>query len=262
MPATQSITGFSSIAVELQKSAATITLNHPPQNVIDFPMMGDLRAALEQLELRPEISVIVITGNEKAFSAGVDVAAHLPGKVQSMLAEFHGVIHQLVSTAKVTIACVRGNCYGGGAELALMCDMVFAADSSSWGFPEIQLACFPPVACVALSAAVGQKRAAELVLTGRLFNGLEAQQMGLANAAVPEAGLARILQDSLDRISKLSPAALAMAKKALYAWDAIHFEKGLARAEQIYLNELMPTEDAREGIAAWLEKRRPVWKGK
>jgi cyclohexa-1,5-dienecarbonyl-CoA hydratase len=172
------------------------------------------------------------------------------------------VVRALLATKKVTIAAVRGSCLGGGAELALVCDMAYTASSAKWGFPEITLACFPPVAVVALAAVVGQKRAAELVMSGRIFSGEEAATIGLANAALPEPELAGRVDDAVARLARLSPAALRLTKKAFYAWDAMHFDKGLARAEQIYLEELMKTEDAPEGIKAFMEKRQPMWKGK
>ncbi len=142
---------------------ARVALNNPPLNVIDIAMMDELRAALEQIEARAEISIIVFAGSERAFSGGVDIAAHTPDKVRDMLTAFHGVIRSVVDNGKLTIASVRRHCLGGGAELAMMCDVVYASPDSVWGFPEIKLACYPPVASVALSAIVGQKLAAELV---------------------------------------------------------------------------------------------------
>jgi cyclohexa-1,5-dienecarbonyl-CoA hydratase len=196
------------------------------------------------------------------FSAGVDVAAHTPDNVREMLAKFHGVIHAVINSSKVTIACVHGNCLGGGAELAAVCDMVYTSESACWGFPEIKLGCYPPVAAVVLSAIVGQKRAADLILTGRSITGREAAAIGLANRAVPDAEVEAAAQETLGRLAKLSPVALALTKKATYLWDAMHFHKGLARAESVYLDELMKTHDAQEGINAFLEKRQPNWKGK
>jgi enoyl-CoA hydratase/carnithine racemase len=116
------------------------------------------------------------------------------------------------------------------------------------------------VAAAALAAVVGQKRAAELILTGRTFDGKEAAQMGLANRSTPK--LSEAVKEIENRLKELSPTALAHAKRALYSWDAAHFEKGLARAEEIYLKGLLQTEDAREGIRAWVEKRKPEWKAK
>jgi cyclohexa-1,5-dienecarbonyl-CoA hydratase len=203
-----------------------------------------------------------LSGTGKSFSVGVDVAVHTPDKVADMLARFHNVIRALVGSGKVTIAAVQGHCLGGGAELAMVCDLVYTTETASWGFPEIKLACYPPVAATALAALVGQKHAADLILTGRSITGAEAARIGLANRAVADTGLEPAVKEALQQLSKLSPAALAITKKANYAWDSMHFDKGLARAEKIYLEELMKTEDVHEGINAFLEKRQPVWKGK
>jgi cyclohexa-1,5-dienecarbonyl-CoA hydratase len=259
---THSLTRFSRITLDLQPPVARIVLDNPPLNVIDIPMMDELAEALTEIEARIEIAVLTISGSQKAFSVGVDVAAHTPDKVEQMLAKFHGVIRMLVGSKKVTIAAVLGNCLGGGAELAMVCDLAYTSELATWGFPEIKLGCYPPVAVTALAALVGQKHAADLVLTGRSITGREAASIGLANSVVPEVDLEHAVQDAVHHLSELSPAALAISKKAIYSWDSIHFDKGLARAEKIYFDELMKTEDAREGINAFLEKRPPAWKGK
>lgn len=247
---------------DLAPSVARIGLFNPPLNVLDIPMMEQLTAALLQIESQANISTVVIRGTAQHFSAGVDVAAHTPDRVGEMLEKFHAVTRALVATHKITIAAVAGNCLGGGAELALVCDLVITADDASWGFPEIKLGCFPPVAATALSALVGQKRAAELILTGRTITGSEAAQIGLASEAVPAARLDSAVDELVGRLQTLSPAALGVTKKAIYAWDSIHFDKGLARAEKIYHEELIKTEDAQEGIRAFLEKRSPRWSGR
>jgi cyclohexa-1,5-dienecarbonyl-CoA hydratase len=250
------------VTIEAHGALARVTLTHAPLNVIDLQMMDELLAALQQLEQRKEISVVIISGGERGFSAGVDVAVHTPDKIQTMLQKFHGVILALTKFPKITIAEVHGVCLGGGAELAMVCDMCFTTPDAKWGFPEITLGCYPPVACTALAALVGQKRAADLVFTGRTFSGEEAAAWGLANETHSQGELQQAIQRTLDHLLKLSPAALAVAKKAFYAWDSMHLDKGLARAEKIYLEELMQTEDAQEGIAAWMEKRKPEWRGK
>jgi cyclohexa-1,5-dienecarbonyl-CoA hydratase len=247
------------INVEVNAPVARITLNHPPLNVIDLPMMGELQPALAVIESRIVVSTILFQGDPRAFSVGVDIKAHLP---EQILTRFHAVIRAIVASRKVTIAAVRGACLGGGAELAAVCDMVYTARDASWGFPEIKLACYPPVAAVVLATLIGQKRAAELILTGRRFSGDEAAAMGLATRSVAAAELESVVERTLAELRALSPAALAHTKKAIYAWDAIHFDKGLARAENIYLNELISTADAREGIIAFLDKRPPKWTGK
>jgi cyclohexa-1,5-dienecarbonyl-CoA hydratase len=259
---THSLTKFSRITLDLEPPVARIVLNNLPLNVIDIPMMEELAEALTEIEARIEISVVIIRGSQRAFSGGVDVAAHTPDKVEQMLAKFHGVIRTLVATKKVTIAAVHGHCLGGGAELAMVCDLAYTSELATWGFPEIKLGCYPPVAVAALAALIGQKHAADLILTGRTITGREAASIGLVNAVVPEIDLDHTVQEAVHHLSQLSPAALAITKKAAYAWDSIHFDKGLARAEKIYLDELIKTEDAVEGINAFLEKRPPVWKGK
>jgi cyclohexa-1,5-dienecarbonyl-CoA hydratase len=250
------------LTVDINSSMARIILRHAPLNVIDIPMMEELAQALAEIEVRSDISVVVLSGEGRAFSAGVDAAAHTPDKVEAMLLKFHSVARALVASKKVTVAAVHGHCLGGGAELAMVCDLAYTTASAQWGFPEIKLGCYPPVACTALAALVGQKRAAELILTGRTISGIEAAAMGLANCAVPDEELDSAVNRTLKELLRLSPAALAVTKKAIYAWDAMHFDKGLARAEKIYLEELMKTADAQEGIRAFMEKREPKWIGK
>src|SRR6266487_3616819 len=215
------------IGFEYKPPVAEVTLKNPPLNVIDIPMMNELTMVLAEIEERHEISTIVFRGSEKCFSAGVDVAAHAPGKVNAMLEGFHSVIRALVATRKVTIAAVYGTCLGGGAELAMMCDIVITADDAKWGFPEITLGCYPPVAATALSALIGQKRAADLVLTGTTILGSAASEIGLATRAVAQDQVESAVAETLDRLKKVSPAALAISKKAIYGWDSIHFDKGL-----------------------------------
>jgi len=248
--------------VEIDAPVARIRLSNPPLNVLDLRMTQKLHQALTEIESRSDISVIVFEGDAHAFSAGVDIKAHLPDQIHEMLTSFHAVTRAIVASSKVTIAAVRGACLGGGAELAAVCDMVYTARDATWGFPEIKLGCYPPVAAAALPALVGQKRAAELILTGRQFSGDEAVAIGLANRSARAEELESVVQDTLEELGQLSPAALSHAKKAIYAWDAIHFDKGLARAEKIYLEELASTADAREGIIAFLDKRAPKWTGK
>jgi cyclohexa-1,5-dienecarbonyl-CoA hydratase len=260
--ATAEISSSSRLTLDLGLPIARIVLRHSPLNVIDIPMMEELSLALAEADGRDDISVIFLSGEGKAFSAGVDVAAHTPDKVDEMLAKFHAIIRALVATKKVTMAAVHGSCLGGGAELAMICDIVHTTESAQWGFPEIKLGCYPPVACTALAALVGQKRAAELILTGRTISGEEAAQIGLATRAVPAGQLSAAVDETVEQLRQLSPAALFIAKKASYAWDSMHFDKGLARAERIYFDDLMKTADAHEGIRAFMEKRKPKWTGK
>ncbi len=176
-------------------------------------MMEELSTAIANVESHPEISILILRGSEKTFSAGVDVAAHTPDKVAEMLTQFHGIFRALVVSKKVLVAEVRGHCLGGGAELAMMCDLVITSDTATWGFPEIQLGCFPPVAVTALASIIGQKRAADLILTGRKFSGREASLLGLANAAVSDAEVGSKVNEIVTHLATLSPAALAATKR-------------------------------------------------
>lgn len=242
--------------------ACRLQLNNLPRNVINLAMMDRLAQELSFAEARPEISVIVLAGDGDAFSVGVDVGAHTPDNAGVMLEKFHAVIRAIVTSKKVTMAAVHGHCLGGGAELAMVCDLVLTTRTAIWGFPEINLGCFPPVAATALAALVGQKRAAELILTGKTLTGGEAAAIGLATQAVPEGELDSTVEKTIRELATLSPAALSVTKKAIYAWDSMHFDKGLARAEKVYLDELMKTRDAVEGIAAFMAKRPPRWEGR
>lgn len=250
------------IDLNIADFVARLTLTHGNQNVIDFVMMDELGRALGEVAEREEISVIMLSGAGANFSAGVDVPSHTADKAETMLSKFHAVIRQLATTKKVTIAAVRGNCLGGGAELAMVCDMVVTSKNATWGFPEIKLGCYPPVACAALAAVIGQKRAAELILTGRTFDGTQAAEYGLANYAVVEAAVGGRTEAIVNELQAHSALTLAFVKRALYSWDSIHFDKGLTRAEEIYLKQLIQTHDAREGIQAWIDKRKPEWIGK
>jgi cyclohexa-1,5-dienecarbonyl-CoA hydratase len=256
------VSNLARLTVDVGSSAARIALRNAPLNVIDVPMMEELAQTLTDIEARPDVSVVVIRGDGKAFSAGVDVAAHTPDRVEEMLTKFHAAIRTLLSMKKVTIAAVHGHCLGGGAELAMVCDVVYTSTSALWGFPEIKLGCYPPVACTALAALVGQKRASELILTGKTISGTEAAEIGLANHAVAEEQLQAVVDETVQQLLRLSPSSLAITKKAIYAWDAAHFDKGLVRAEKIYLEDLMKTGDAQEGIRAFIEKRAPKWAAK
>src|SRR5215813_2015617 len=190
----------SRLAVNYDGALARITFTHPPLNVFDFQMMDELTSALREIEQRREVSAVVISGGDQVFSAGVDVAVHTVDKIHTMFQKFHGLILALTRLPKITIAEVHGACLGGGAELAMVCDMCFTAPGAKWGFPEITLGCYPPVACTALAALVGQKRAADLIFTGRIISGAEAAEWGLANSAHAEVDLQKAIQNTLDHL--------------------------------------------------------------
>ena len=126
------------IRIDLRPPVGRIRLTNPPLNILDIVMIRALQGAVSEIEARPDIAVILFEGDARAFSAGVDIKAHVPEQVHEMLTGFHAVIRAIVGSCKVTIAVVRGACLGGGAELAAVCDMVYTARDATWGFPEIK----------------------------------------------------------------------------------------------------------------------------
>lgn len=249
------------IHVRTENRTTWITLDRAPLNVIDIPMMHALGKALYELPGKSDI-VIFQGAGEKAFSAGVEVRDHTPDRVGAMLSAFHGIFRQLWRADCVTIASVHGYCLGGGCELASFCDLVVAAESAHFGQPEIRLGCYPPVAMVLYPVLVGPRAALHLLLTGRSFSAREAYEMGLVTRVVADDELRGEVETLVTELRSLSPLVLRMVRRALWRDIGLDFEKLLQEAERTYLDELMKTEDATEGIRAFVEKRAPVWRGR
>jgi cyclohexa-1,5-dienecarbonyl-CoA hydratase len=199
-------------------------------------------------------------GGDRAFSAGVSIHDHVGDKIGPALSAFHGAVRLLRNLGAVTVACVRGHCLGGGLELALACDLILATDDAIFGLPEITLGCYPPVAAALLPPWIGRPRALELLLTGRTFTATEAERLGLLTRVVPAAELDRACDDVTSALLAQSGAALRLAKRAARAGESLPFDAALTEAERIYLDELVATDDMNEGIAAFLEKRKPTWR--
>lgn len=238
---------------------ATVTLNRPPLNILDIPTIARLGEVVSELAGDADLQVVVIRGaGERAFSAGVAVQDHTPDKVGPMLESLHGAIRKLRDLSAVTVAAVRGHCLGGGMELALACDLVVATEDARFGQPEIELGCYPPVAAALYPSLIGPGRTLDLLLTGRTLSCEEAERMGLVARRVADLdeGVAKLTAE----ITARSAAVVRLTKKAVQAGRDRGFSEALAESERLYLEELCPTADMEEGIAAFLEKRRPVWK--
>lgn len=240
---------------------ATLAINRPPFNVLDIPTMAEVNDALDACLKDDSVKLLVITGvGEKAFSAGVEVADHTPDKVDQMIEVFHGIFRRLQNMPMPTIAAVNGAALGGGMELAIGCDMIVAAAGAKFGQPEIKLAVFPPVAAVLLPRLVAPARAMEILLGGENFSAEEGKAMGLVNRVFPRESFRADVQDFLAPYLQLSRVALLSTRRAIREATGKPFSAALDTAESIYLKELMMTDDAKEGLAAFLEKRKPVWR--
>ncbi len=239
-----------------------LILADPPGNVLDGELMGALQAALDEAGGRPGLKLIQFTGAGDNFCFGAAVPEHTREKAPKMLEQFHRLFYTMADLAVPTAALVSGQCLGGGLELALMCNFIFADQSARLGQPEINLAVFPPVASVLLPMKLGQGRADDMLLSGASLSAERAERWGLVNAIYPdraamEAGVAEWVQKT---ILPKSASSLRHAVRAA-RWNFNERLKAeLPAIERFYLEELMSTPDANEGIAAFMEKRRPVWR--
>jgi len=250
-----------SILLEKRDETAFLTLDRPPLNVLDLSALRQLQAALDSLRADEAVDFLVIRGaGERAFSAGVDVKDHTRDKVPEMLEVVHGAIRTLLSLPQITIARVRGACLGGGCEIASSCDFILASEESFFATPEIQVGCYPPVALARFPSQIGYHRAVEMILTGRRIPAREAAAIGLINRALPAAGLDAAVQELLEELRGKSRAVLRLTLKGLRELTLKGFSERLARSEEIYLKELLKTDDVEEGARAFLEKRKPAWR--
>ena len=242
---------------------ATVTLNRPPLNILDIQTIDRLGKAIEELASDPGVLIIVLRGaGDRAFSAGVAVQDHTPDKVVPMLESLHGTIRRLRDLEAVTVAAVQGHCLGGGMELAMSCDLVVATDDACFAQPEIELGCYPPVAAALLPSRIGAGLTLDLALTGRTLTCEEAERLGLVARRVPSGKLDEAVQELAAQITTKSAPVVRLAKKAVRAGRDLPFSEALAETERIYKEELLPLEDMAEGAAAFLEKRRAVWRNR
>ena len=251
---------YRTIQVEKRESIATIVLNKPPLNILDIAMIEEVRDALQMIEADANVRVIVFRGaGEKAFCAGVSIQDHLPDRIGEMIPKFHDIFRQLARTEKVTIAVVQGHCLGGGLELVSMCDLVVASEDAQFGQPEIKLGQLPPVGVILLPHLIGYRKATEVILTGNSITASEALRVGLINRVVPRDQLSQALDQLLAELTAQSGAARRLAKQVLRRVSGFDFEAALRETEDLFLNRLVHTDDAKEGIVAFLEKRAPKW---
>jgi len=253
---------YSSILCEIRDGVARITLNQPPLNIIDIAMMKEMQRALERIKSAGDAKILIFDHPGKSFSAGVSIKDHSPAMVGEMLHTFHGIFRLLNSLELPSLALVDGMALGGGCELAVFCDMVVASDRATFGQPEIKVGVFPPVAAAVFPRLVGRNRTLELLLTGEVIDASEAKAIGLINKVFPTRVFKEKSDDYIRKLTSLSGRVLNLTKRAVDQSLYTSVIEGISATEQLYIRELMKTEDAQEGLNAFLEKRKPVWKNK
>lgn len=254
---------YTNFSYEEKEHTLYLAINRPPLNILTLSAIQELSKILDHLKSRPDLYFLVLSGvSDKAFSAGLEIKEHLPEKIGELVLTFYQIFHKIASLPQITIAMIRGYCLGGGCELAAFCDMAVAEEGALFGQPEIHVGCFPPVGTALLPDIVGHKCAAELILTGRHIPAEEAKEIGLVNRVVPANALEESVEQILNSLRQKSPVVLRLTKQAFCGGQDEIVKKNMRRVEQIYLQHLIHTEDCKEGIVAFLEKRRPLWLGK
>ena len=253
---------FQHIKFTIEDRVAHVTLARPPVNILNIAMMREINDALNQCAQQRELVAIVFDAAPdcRAFSAGVAVEEHVEESIFQMLDSFHAIFRNLEQLARPTLAVIDGAALGGGCELVAACDIAIATERAHFGQPEIKLGVFPPVAAVLLPRIIGEKRARELILTGELIEAAEAARRGLVNYVVPVDELEQKTAELLSRLRNLSAAALELTKRALDLGRGWSLDDALKEVEDMYLNELMKTHDATEGVNAFIDKRKPEWR--
>lgn len=256
------------VLVETQDGVGIITLNRPDAlNALSNALMRDLVGALDSFESNDAIGAIVLTGSEKAFAAGADIKEMQDQSfVDMFLADFPsgrgGALNHVCGIRKPIIAAVAGYALGGGCELAMACDFILAADTAKFGQPEINLGTMPGAGGTQrLTRVVGKSKAMEMCLTGRLIGAEEAERTGLVSRVIPAADLKEEAIKTAAKIAALSRPAVMMVKEAVNAAYETTLTEGL-RMERRAFQSTFALEDRREGMAAFAEKRKPVFRNR
>ena len=250
---------FKNLLLEQRESVTQIVINRPPYNVLNIETINEMNRALE-LAQKDKNKVVVIRGNGgKAFVAGVDVGDHSVEKGEEMVEAFTLLMNNLVKVGKPTIAAVEGICSGGGFEVAMYCDMIVAEEGAKFSQPEINLAVFPGPAIVFLNRKISRNRAFELIMTGEPISAEEAYRLGLVNKIAKREDFDDSLKEFCNKFTNKSLVALKYTREAIYKAYDVEFSKAFEWVDDIYTGKVMHTHDFKEGLASFLEKRKPAW---
>lgn len=246
----------------IEDGVATLTLDHPPLNILTRAVLAELRLSLAALAAEPNVRVLLVCAAGRNFSAGADVGEHLPPEYAEMIPEFMDTIEQLAAFPTPVVAAVRGRCLGGGFELALAADLIVAGEGASFGQPEILLGVIAPAACVLLPRLANPGFAAEILFTGDAVPAARALAAGAVERVVADAGVDGEALTLARRIARHSGAALRMTKRAMREGAALPRAEALSLAGVTYVEDVMATEDALEGLTAFTHKRPAVWRNR
>jgi len=252
--------GAPPLHVELEKDGALLRLrlSRPKANIVDAAMIGALRAALGEHLTDARLRAVLLEAEGPHFSFGASVEEHLPGSAAAMLRELHALILQIVGSPVPVLVAVRGQCLGGGLELAAAGHLIFAAPGAMFGQPEIRLAVFAPAASCLLPEKIGPSRAEDLLFSGRSIGAEEAHRIGLVNAVADDPSQAALAYFE-EHLAPRSASSLRLAVRAA-RYDLVYrIRRKLAEVERLYLEELMATRDAVEGLTAFIGKRPATW---
>lgn len=241
-----------------------IALGPPPANIVTDRMMSEMASEIAryQREDTAGVKAIVITGQGDHFSYGASVEEHQVDQIKYVLPRFHDLIGRILECPVPTIARIRGRCYGGGLEVALACSMIFADEKAVFAVPEIKLAVFPPVASLLLPFITGQSAASEIVLSGEEFSAADMNWFGVVGR-VSEGDLESAVDEFIEKsLLPKSASSLRFTQRVAMRSLATHYRTHIRSVERMYIDDLMATRDANEGIAAFLEKRKPEWKNR
>ena len=255
---------YTTVLTEIRGRVGIVTLNRPQaMNAFNITMLGELFDAMEAFDKDETIGVLVVTGNEKAFAAGADIKEMADATPFQMITEAHvDVWDRIRGIKKPVIAAVSGWALGGGCEFVLSCDMVVASESAKFGQPEITIGIIPGAGGTQrLARLVGKNLTMEMVINNRTLSAAEALQFGLANRVVPVEGYLDAAVAFAEEIASRAPMAVRMAKDSVNAAFETTLTEGL-KAEKRNFYPLFSTEDQKEGMQAFIEKRKPNWKGK
>ncbi|RMG43917.1 MAG: enoyl-CoA hydratase/isomerase family protein [Acidobacteria bacterium] len=249
------------VRLTVDEGIARLTLAAPPLNILTAALMRELDAALRRAGEDREVKAVALAAEGRAFSAGADVGEHRPEQARDMIAAFSALFDTIDALEVPLVAAVGGAALGAGFELAMSADIVVAADSAKFGQPEIRLGFFAPLAVARLPYLVGPARAVEITATGRTYTAEEMHRMGLVSRVVPRDGLDAALEEVLADLRRASPLVMRMNVRRIRAQMRAATE-ARHEAERRFLDELMATEDVREGIASFFEKRAPQWRNR